>query len=75
MNLILQSIKAFESLTPDKKIIEQLAEKEYAPAEYTLGAWYTEDYPYKKDLEKAKYWLTRSAQHGSEPAKEMLSKL
>lgn len=67
--------KAFSGLLPNKKIIEELANKEYAPAEYTLGAWYTEDYPYKKDLEKAKYWLTRAVEHGSEPAKEKLSKL
>ncbi len=64
--------KAFASLVPDKKIIEQLAEQEYAPAEYTLGGWYMEGMGYEKDAEKAKYWLTRSLKHGNDNAKELL---
>ncbi len=67
--------KAFESINPDKEVIEQLAEKEYAPAEYTIGAWYSNGLYYEKDITKAKYWLNRSAEHGNENAKEALSKL
>ena len=66
---------AFASINPDKKVIEQLAEKEYAPAEYTIGIWYSNGLNYEKDIKKAKYWLNRSAEHGNENAKEALAKL
>lgn len=67
--------QAFASINPDKEVIEQLAEKEYAPAEYTMGVWYSSGLQYEKDITKAKYWLKRSAEHGNENAKEALAKL
>ena len=67
--------QAFASINPDIKVIEQLAEKEYAPAEYTIGIWYSNGLYYEKDIKKAKYWLNRSAEHGNENAKEALVKL
>lgn len=67
--------KAVNAVVQDKKVIEQLAEQEYAPAEYTLGAWYSNGLYYEKDIKKAKYWLTRSLEHGNLNAKELLDKM
>jgi TPR repeat protein len=67
--------KAVNAIVQDKKVIEQLAEQEYAPAEYTLGAWYKDGNLYEKDINKAKYWLTRSLEHGNHNARELLDKM
>lgn len=67
--------KAVDAVVQDKKVIEQLAEQEYAPTEYTLGAWYSNGLYYEKDIKKAKYWLTRSLEHGNLNAKELLDKM
>lgn len=67
--------KCFGIIINDTKTMQKLADQEYAPAEYTLGAWYMEGYPLKQDLHQAKYWLTRSLEHGNQNAKKMLDKM
>jgi TPR repeat protein len=40
-----------------------------------LGAWYKDGNLYEKDINKAKYWLTRSLEHGNHNARELLDKM
>lgn len=67
--------KALSSFSPDKKLILELAEQGYAPAEYTMGMWYLKGMNYEKDLTKAKQWLSCSSEHGNEEAKKVLASL
>ena len=67
--------KALSSFSPDKKLILELAEQGYSPAEYTMGMWYLKGKNYEKDLTKAKQWLSCSSEHGNEEAKKVLASL